>query len=154
MDVSRGLVSVASLLSFTMLTSCSNLVSPRCAEGSDISRRALLDLAASKIVRRSLASSDPQEIRYASLEEFYGTNPSCCHLSRADRFKDDRFKLPLEQDIELAILYRAFRATETPYRLRHVTVGACPSHQEESDTRLSVRQYEDRRLQSLGEPIT
>lgn len=135
------------------LTSCSEMATIQCIEGREITDRALLDLAVGKIVRQSLASTHPAEIRYASPAVFHEQNPDCCFVSRPERLQGGVVSLPVEEEVELTIRYRRSNGGAMPYRLRHVAIGPCPSDMEESEQRLSAQQLEASKHQLLGRKI-
>src|SRR3954462_10425669 len=134
------------------LASCSPAKLVRCEEGPVVTDRKLVDLAADKIVRQSLASSD-QEVRYASLAAFYHQNPACCYVSKPDNFSGGTMILPFDGEVELTIRYRREVSSPTPYRLRRVAMGPCPSDAEESEQRLTLRQQRESARYKLGRAV-
>ena len=135
-------VSVA-LSALTLTTACGGF-GPfgRCEEGASISDRALVEIAVRKIVGSSQSPDYPEFVRYRSVADFFERNPDCCFVTRPDNYAGGGFSLPLDGEIEIAIRYRHTQTGDKPYRLRHVAIGPCPTHMEESDQHLTAAEYE------------
>src|SRR3954463_13990273 len=135
------------------ISACSPFSLARCEEGASVADRTLADLAVEKIVRQSQASTSPDEVKYASAGQFHQQNPDCCFVSRPADFRGGTLSLPLQPEVELTIRYRRFSRGTTPFRLRYVAVGPCPSDMDDTEQRQSPQQHEESKKQILGRAI-
>src|SRR5688572_26044669 len=85
------------------------------------SAKEIRDIALKKLVARTMASRDPNDIRYNSVSDFLRRNPDCCRI-RGPQANADKVSLA---DSTLIVAFRKKASGPAPYYIQRVQFGPC-----------------------------
>jgi hypothetical protein len=131
----------------TLLASCAALAScgapgvRNCGKEASITDREIVNQVVSRIIMEGPRSSLTPRVQYATVEDFFRRNPSCCFITRPSPTPARTFQLPLQSEVEVTIRYRRLVSGERPYSLRHVTIGPCPRDHDDSELPITMEEY-------------